>query len=90
MSNVAETRFRKGKWIFNRRGSFGLQIPSILVDALRIGLDAPVEWVTDDRRLAAQGVRACQGSLDTLLAVVTPANTHGETGTGRRVGGEAW
>ena len=79
-----------GKWIFNRRGSFGLQLLSTLVDALRIRLDALVEWATDDRRLAAQGVEACQGSLDTLLAAVTPANTHGETGTGRRVGGEAW
>lgn len=69
--------------------SLALCIPKALAAHIRLASGSEVEIAIEDDRLVI--TPAPPGpSLDELLSAVTAENTHGEIGTGGRVGHAAW
>lgn len=69
--------------------SLAVRIPKALAADTRLGPGTEVDVAVEGGRLVLTPV-APAPSLDDLLARVTEENAHGEVGTGRRVGREAW
>jgi antitoxin MazE len=70
--------------------SLAVRIPQHLAREIGLSDGAEVEIVTIDGNLTIKPKRQNQYSLDELVAVITPTNSHAEIDTGRSIGEEAW
>ena len=69
--------------------SASVRIPSAIMQAAHLDLDATVEVREEDGRIVIDPVREAAVNLDDLLDGITPENVHGETDFGDPVGNEA-
>ena len=79
-------RTRVQKW----GHSLAVRIPKALAVSASLGENTAVDVSLQGDKLVIAAVAEEALSLDGLLAAVTPENLHGEVGTGRAIGLEAW
>ena len=74
-----------------RHGGNGaaIRLPSTVMWAARLELDAPVEVHEGDGRVVIELVRGAEVTPAALLAGITEDNAHGEVGAGPARGDEA-
>ena len=70
--------------------SLALRIPKPLADEVGLEENSAVELRLEEGRLVIVPAPEPRYTLESLLAEVTDANSHGEVDTGVAVGGEAW
>ena len=69
--------------------SASVRIPSAIMQAAQLDLDAPVDIREEDGRIVIVPIRSPKIALDDLLDAITPENVHGEADFGGPVGNEA-
>lgn len=69
--------------------SASVRIPSAIMQAAQLDLDAPVDIREEDGRIVIVPIRNPKIDLDDLLDAITPENVHGEADFGGPVGNEA-
>lgn len=69
--------------------SASVRIPSAIMQAAHLELDATVEVREEDGRIVIDPIRETAFDLDDLLGGITPENVHGEAEFGDPVGNEA-
>lgn len=70
--------------------SLGIRIPRSLAGEAQVEEGATVDLTVENGRLLIRPLRVRRYSLNVLLGNVSRRNLHGEVGTGRAVGREAW
>ena len=68
--------------------SAAIRLPSAVMRAARLELDAPVEVREEDGRVVIEPVRDAEVALADLLAGITDGNVHGEVDTDPAQGDE--
>lgn len=70
--------------------SAAVRLPSAVMQAARLELDAPVEVRAEDGRVVIEPVRETEVALADLLAGLADENLHVEVDTGPPMGDEAF
>jgi antitoxin MazE len=65
-----------------------IRIPASVMQAARLGFDAPVEIREENGRIVIVPIREAEVALEDLLAGITADNLHGEAEFGESVGDE--
>lgn len=69
--------------------SAAVRLPTSIMQAARLQLDAEIEVREEDGRIVIEPIRPPETSLSGLLDRITEANLHGEVEYGEPVGREA-
>ena len=70
--------------------SLAVRLPVSVMSEARLSLDQPVSITAEKGRIIIEAVQRVEYSLETLVAGITPQNTHGEVSFGPPVGNEAF
>lgn len=69
--------------------SAAVRLPTSVMQAARLQLDAAIEVREEDGRIVIEPIRSSETSLSGLLDRITDTNVHGEVDYGKAVGNEA-
>ena len=70
--------------------SLALRIPKPFAEEARLAEDSTVDVTVRNGKLVVVAVEEPEETLESLVALITTENRHGETDTGRPVGNEIW
>jgi len=70
--------------------SASVRIPSAVMEAANLYVDAPVDVREEEGRVVIELAKPAAYDLDTLVAAITPENRHDEVESGPAVGKEAF
>jgi len=70
--------------------SASVRIPSVLMEATGLYVDAAVDMRAEDGRIVIEPMLEADYDLDALIAGITPANLHGEVDAGPALGKEVF
>jgi len=70
--------------------SAAVRIPSSVLEAVRMGLDQPVDIREEAGRIVIEPVRPIRYDVEALIAGITDDNLHAAEDFGRPMGNEVW
>lgn len=70
--------------------SAAIRLPTILLEAVQLQIDQPVDVWEEDGRIVIQPLPREHLSLDRLTAAITDENRHSEADFGPQIGDEIW